>query len=113
MDATYRGDLRELNELNYARFDAKLEQRLAAFKLELEERIVRLEVKLDSKLDTAVFQHAIAQLGARIERVEANQKTALAELRTDLQRGLRKQTRWLVLALSSLLIPLAGLWLRG
>jgi len=29
VDATYRGDLRELNELNFARFDAKLEQRFA------------------------------------------------------------------------------------
>ena len=28
MDATYRADLRELNELNFARFDAKLEQRI-------------------------------------------------------------------------------------
>jgi hypothetical protein len=29
MDLTYRADLRELNELHYARFEAKLEQRLA------------------------------------------------------------------------------------
>ena len=29
VDATYRNDLREMNELNYARFEAKLEQRLA------------------------------------------------------------------------------------
>jgi len=29
VDLTYRADLRELNELNFARFDAKLEQRLA------------------------------------------------------------------------------------
>jgi hypothetical protein len=29
VDATYRSDLRELNELNFARFDAKLEQRVA------------------------------------------------------------------------------------
>ena len=29
VDATYRGDLRELNELNFARFDAKTEQRFA------------------------------------------------------------------------------------
>ena len=35
MDATYRTDLRELNELNFARFDAKLEQRLAELKAEL------------------------------------------------------------------------------
>jgi hypothetical protein len=37
VDATYRADLRELNELNFARFDAKLEQRLAEFRAELAE----------------------------------------------------------------------------
>ena len=35
VDATYRADLRELNELNFARFDAKLEQRLVELKTEL------------------------------------------------------------------------------
>ena len=35
VDATYRGDLRELNELNFSRFDAKLEQRLAELKSDL------------------------------------------------------------------------------
>jgi hypothetical protein len=35
VDATYRAELRELNELDFARFDAKLGQRLA----ELESRL--------------------------------------------------------------------------
>ena len=35
VDATYRADLRELNEINFARFDAKLEQRLAELRAEL------------------------------------------------------------------------------
>jgi hypothetical protein len=35
VDATYRADLRELNDLNFARFDAKLEQRLAELRAEL------------------------------------------------------------------------------
>ena len=35
VDDTYRGQLRELNELNFARFDAKLEQRLAEVKAEI------------------------------------------------------------------------------
>ena len=35
VDDTYRTDLRELNELNFSRFDAKLEQRLAELKAEL------------------------------------------------------------------------------
>ena len=35
VDATYRSDLREVNELNFARFDAKQEQRLAELKTDL------------------------------------------------------------------------------
>ena len=35
VDLTYRNDLRELNELNFARFDAKQEQRMAELRTEL------------------------------------------------------------------------------
>ena len=35
VDATYRGDLRELNELNFARFDANLERRLGGLESKL------------------------------------------------------------------------------
>jgi hypothetical protein len=42
VDLTYRADLRELNELNFARFDAKLEQRLAELRVELRESMGRL-----------------------------------------------------------------------
>ena len=35
VDLTYRADLRELNELNFARFDAKLEQRLTELRIDL------------------------------------------------------------------------------
>ncbi len=35
VDATYRADLRQLNEANFARFDAKLDQRLAELKADL------------------------------------------------------------------------------
>lgn len=35
VDATYRDDLRTMNETNFARFDAKLEQRLAELQSDL------------------------------------------------------------------------------
>jgi len=35
VDATYRADLRQLNQANFARFDAKLDQRLAELKADL------------------------------------------------------------------------------
>ena len=49
VDLTYRADLRELNELNFARFDAKLEQRLAELRAELRQEIaeLRTEVRTD------------------------------------------------------------------
>src|SRR5439155_16905132 len=38
VDAAYRSELRELNELNFARFDAKVEQRIAEVKAEVRTR---------------------------------------------------------------------------
>ena len=89
VDATYRSDLRELNELNFARFDAKLEQRVGTLEARLEQRLAELHTKLDSKIDRVA-----AQLEAKLER------------------RLGEQTRWLFAAWASLLIPIIGLWMR-
>ena len=96
VDATYRADLRELNELNFARFDAKLEQRLA-----------ELEAKLNATLHVR-----IGHVERRIDRLDAKVDQTAAELRATLERGLKEQTRWLLLAWVSLLIPILGLWIR-
>src|SRR5881396_2406680 len=50
VDATYRGDLRELNELNFSRFDAKLEQRLAELDAKWGGRWTQLDAKLEQRL---------------------------------------------------------------
>ena len=47
VDATYQSSLRELNEINFARFDAKLEQRIAS----LEARFDGVKVGLESRMD--------------------------------------------------------------
>jgi hypothetical protein len=110
VDATYRGDLRELNEVNFARFDAKLEQRLAELRADLVTRIERLETrlesKLDGKLDRNVAEHAFAQLSAKIDQ-------AIAGLEARLERRLGKQTRWLLAGWVTLLASVIGLWIRG
>jgi len=49
VDATYRSELRELNELNFARFDAKLEQRIAEVKAELREAIADLKADIAAR----------------------------------------------------------------
>ena len=52
VDATYRADLRELNELNFARFDAKLEQRLAEFGADLRTEMERRFTRVDARFET-------------------------------------------------------------
>ncbi len=50
VDATYRSDLHELNELNFARFDAKLEQCLAESDAKWERRLGELDARLRTGL---------------------------------------------------------------
>ena len=45
VDLTYRTELRDFNELNFARFDAKLEQRLAEFDAKLQTELAALRTE--------------------------------------------------------------------
>jgi hypothetical protein len=108
VDLTYRTELRELNEQNFARFDAKLEQRLAALRAELGTRIDRLDAK---------FEQRLAELSVRIDRLDAKLDARIdgvvADLHAVLERRLAEQTRWFFVAWASLLVPIIGLWFRG
>ena len=46
VDATYRSDLRDINELNFARFDARQEQRFAEQDAKWEHRLGQMKVDL-------------------------------------------------------------------
>ncbi len=48
VDATYRSDLRDLNEVNFARFEAKLEQRVTEVKAAVEALESRLEARMSA-----------------------------------------------------------------
>jgi len=49
VDATYRADLRELNDVNFARFDAKLGERLAQLDAKWETRFTTLDGKWETR----------------------------------------------------------------
>ena len=54
VDATYRADLRDLNERNFQRFDARLGERFAEFEIrfaQLETRFARLETTLERRIN--------------------------------------------------------------
>jgi hypothetical protein len=86
VDLTYRNDLRELNELNFARFDARLEQRLAELRAELRQELAELRAELRTEI-----------AGLRLE------------FRTDLQQVRTELLRWMFGFWVSTLIGIAGL----
>jgi hypothetical protein len=82
VDLTYRADLRELNELNFARFDAKLEQRLAELRAELRQELAELRIDF---------------------------RTELQQVRTDIERFRTELLRWMFGFWVTTLIGIAGL----
>ena len=73
VDATYRAELRDLNELNFARFDAKLEQRIVELRATLEQRLAEMESRLTRRL----FGFWIAQAATTVGLVLAVAKLVL------------------------------------
>ena len=94
VDATYRADLKELNELNFARFDAKLEQRLAQLDATWSSRWHALDAKLEQ----------------RIAALDGALRTHLAETVARLKTDLLK---WMLAFWVTTLLGLGGLNFRG
>lgn len=85
VDQTYRSDLRELNELNFARFDAKLEQRIA---------------EVNAKIDR-VAAELRAELGIKISELDAK-----------MERRFGEQSRWLIVTWVTVVLGIASQWFR-
>lgn len=91
LHGTYRSELRETNELNFARFDAATLQRFAEADARLEKRLAALEGKWESRFDTV--------------------ETMLAQLRSEIQVGRAETAAEVTKALSKRMDTLAGLML--
>jgi hypothetical protein len=81
VDATYRADLRELNETNFARFDAKLDQRLAEFRASL----------------VTMFEQRFVAIEARLSRLESDLPLLESRLRGDMKSLEARLVRWMFL----------------
>ena len=62
VDASYRADLDRLNELNFQRFDAKVEQRFAEADAKVEQRLAELRVEIEQRF--AGFDKRLADVRA-------------------------------------------------
>jgi hypothetical protein len=100
VDATYRSDLRELNELNCARFDAKVDQRFAEADAKVERRLADLRDQLRGEIGAVRHDMSVirADLLQRIGTVDQRVAGTRAEL-----------VKWMFGFWIATLVPLAGL----
>ena len=96
VDATYKSDVRELNEVNFARSDAKLEQRLAELRGEL-------------RVEMAELRAEMADLRGDIRALDAKIDASVSALNATIERSLNKQTRFFFGAWAALLVAIIAL----
>jgi hypothetical protein len=100
VDATYRTELRELNDLNFARFDAKVGERFAEFEVRIMKQLAEMESRFDKRFAdidkrfveidkrfAEVDRRFVEQDGRiekRIAESEARIEQRLGDLRADL-----------------------------
>ena len=97
VDTTYRTELRELNELNFSRFDAKLEQRTAELDAKFEIRLAELDAKFEK----------------RITELKSDLQAEISGLRTEMHDGfgtLRSElVKWMFLFWAGTALTVLGL----
>ena len=98
VDATYRSDLKEMNESNFARFDAKQEARFAQY----DARIAQFEARMDARF---------AQSDARVEARFAQFEVRFAQLEVQMERSFKEQSRYMLLGWGTVLATMiAGIF---
>ena len=104
MDTTYRADLRELNELNFARFDAKLEQRSAELNASIDQLAARFDAKLEQRIAEvkADLRLEIAGLRSELRQEIDGVKVIMSKQRADL-------ITWMFVFWAGTVVPLTGL----
>jgi hypothetical protein len=118
VDLTYRSDLRDINELNYARFSAEAGARIAEqtawIKSRFAEQTAWIETRfaeMDARIDRR-FAEMDAKFEKRFAEMDAKFERRFAEFEVRIERAFRDQTRFLYVALVAQMALIAGLYLK-
>ena len=122
VDAAYRADLERLNELNFQRFDAKVEQRFAEADAKVEQRFAEADAKVEKRFAAfevkmekrfAEFEQRFAAFEVKIEKrladTHVEMSAELASTRDVLADRQSRMMRWMFGFWVGTLVPLAGL----
>jgi hypothetical protein len=83
---SHRLELRELNELNFSRFQTLLDQRLAQLSAEFDQRLARLSTQFDQRLEQRLDQ--------RTAELREEMRVGFAELRQEIAQRSAELLKW-------------------
>lgn len=112
VDATYRANLRELNELNFGRFDAKLEQRVATLDAKFGERLAELRAQLREELRDEI-KASISPLETKMTAFQVDLVGRTQSLRTEIERSKFSLIIWMFGFWAPTALAMIGLFLKG
>lgn len=87
VDATYRAELRMLNDTNFARFEAVLDARFAHSDARLERRLGEWESR---------FEQRFRQQDEKMDQRFRQQDSTIDALRVEVKHGFTEHLRWMV-----------------
>jgi hypothetical protein len=119
VDATYRASLIQLNDTNFVRFDAKLEQRLAEQDSRIEKRFAESDAKWEKRFaeSDAKWEKRFAESDVKWEKRFTESDVKLEKRFADIDRRFAesdvKLERGLAGLRSGMLTWMVGLWLTS
>lgn len=133
VDATYRADLFRMNEANFGRSDAKLEQRFAEFELKIDRRFAQFEAKvnqrfadLEAKVDRRFVEiraeidqrfdlvdKRFVDVDQRLTKLEATMGIGFQALRSEMALNHNAMQAEMAKFRSSLIMWMVTLWVTG
>ena len=108
VDLAYRTDLRELNELNFARFDAKVEQRFAESDARVEKRFAEQDVKFEKRFaeQDVKLEKRFAEQDVKLEKRFAEQDVKLEKRLSGFES---RMMRWMFVYWTGTMVGTAAL----
>lgn len=108
VDATYRANLRELNELNFGRFDAKVGERLAELRAQLSE-----ELRNEIKASLSPLETRMTALETKMTAFQVDLEGRTQSLRTEIERAKFSLIVWMFGFWAPTALAMIGLFLKG
>lgn len=118
IDSASRSELREINALNFTRFDDRLERRMVELDAKIHARFAKIDARfakvderfaaMDAKID-ARFGELDRRIDSRFGELDGKIDRVADQIRAEMAFHLRDQMKWMFIFWAGTVIPLGSL----